>query len=383
MFEEGLVLERPLRWGMVGGGKGSQIGYSHRSAAARDAMFELVAGALDVHAERGRAFGESIGLGSERCYPDYTSLIEGERGREDGVEALTIATPNSTHHEICRAALEARLHVICEKPLTLEVEEAKALAELAAKQGRILGVMYGYTGFPMIDQARAMVQSGELGEVRVVHMQFAHGYHAAPVESSEPGFRWRVSPAIAGPSYVLGDIGTHCFQMGALVSGLAVKSLSCIRRSFVASRAPLEDDAHVLLQYEEGAVGMLWASAVNVGSAHGLKVRVVGSKGSLEWWDEHPNQLRVAFLGGPEQIYERGQSYLHATARFDRVLGGHAEGYFESWANLYHRFGLAMAGHPKAEGLWFPGAAEGIDGVRFIRTCVESADAGGQWVEFT
>jgi predicted dehydrogenase len=192
--------------------------------------------------------------------------------------------------------------------------------------------------------------------------------------------RWRVSPAVAGPSYVIGDIGTHCFQLGALISGLEVDSLSCIRRSFVASRAPLEDDAHVLLQYKGGAVGMLWASAVNVGSAHGLKVRVVGSKGSLEWWDEHPNQLRVAYLGGPEQIYERGQGYLHESARFDRVPGGHAEGFFESWANLYRRFALAMAGHPDASGLWYPDAEDGVLGVRFMRRCVESADSQGRWV---
>lgn len=382
MFEEGQLLGLPLRWGMIGGGKGSQIGYPHRAAAARDGLFELVAGAFDIDPGRGLAFGDSIGVAGERCYPDYQTLLERESERGDGIEVLTVATPNSTHYDICRAALAAGLHVVCEKPLTLDVEEAETLAEQAAGSGRVLAVMYGYSGFEMVEQARAMVRSGELGEVRIVHMQFAHGYHATSVEADDLGMRWRVSPAVAGPSYVIGDIGTHCFQLGSLISGLEVDSLSCIRRSFVPSRTPLEDDAHVLIQYQGGAVGMLWASAVNVGSAHGQRVRVVGSKGSLEWWDEHPNQLRVAFLDGPEQSYERGQNYLHASARFDRVSGGHPEGFFESWANLYRRFGLAMTGHPDADGLWYPDVEDGVLGVRFMRRCVESADAQGRWVAF-
>ncbi len=380
MFEESQVLERPLRWGMVGGGKGSQIGYPHRAAAARDGLFRLVAGALDIDPERGRAFGTSLGVAPERCYADYRALIEGEGDRADGIEVLTVATPNNTHYEICRMALEAGLHVICEKPLALGEQEAEELAELAKRQGRILAVMYGYTGFEMVEQARAMVESGDLGEVRVVHMQFAHGYHATAVEEKDPGTRWRISPAVSGPAYVLADIGTHCFQMGALISGLDVESLACIRRSFIPTRAPLEDDAHVLLQYRGGAVGMLWSSAVNIGSAHGFKVRVIGAKGSVEWWDEHPNQLRVAFLGGPEQIYERGSGYLHDSARFDRVGSGHAEGFFESWANLYRRFGLAMAG--RDGGQWYPEAIDGVRGVKFVHRCVKSADNQGQWVSF-
>jgi predicted dehydrogenase len=370
---------------MVGGGKGSQIGYPHRAAAARDGLFQLLAGAFDIDAERGCSFGTSLGIEAARCYADYRALIERERERGDGIEVLTIATPNNTHYEICRAALRAGLHVICEKPLTFTEQEAVELADLAKSQRRILAVMYGYTGFQMVQQARSMVASGELGDIRVVHMQFAHGYHAAAVEQADAGTRWRVSPAVSGPAYVLGDIGTHCFQLGALISGLSVESLCCIRRSFIPSRAPLEDDAHVLLQYQGGAVGMLWTSAVNIGSAHGFKVRVVGSKGSVEWWDEQPNQLRVAFLGGAEQIYERGMGYLHDSARFDRVGAGHAEGFFESWGNLYRRFGLAMADDPAAgePGFWYPDATDGLDGVKFMLRCVTSADSQGKWVSFT
>ncbi len=385
-FVEGQLLHTPLRWGMVGGGKGSQIGHSHRDAAQRDGLMELVAGAFDIDAERGRSFGVSLGLAAERCYASYSAMFAAEAARTDGIQVVSIATPNSSHYAVCKAALHAGLHVICEKPLTIRLEDAQELQALASARGLVLGVMYGYTGYEMVQQARAMVAKGELGAVRVVHMQFAHGYHSMEVESADPGTKWRVTPAVSGPSYVIGDLATHCYQMGALVSGLELESLSCVRRSFVASRAPLEDDAHVMLRYKGNAVGMLWASAVNIGSAHGFKLRVVGEKGSVEWWDEQPNQLKVAFAGQPEMTYERGHGYLDTSARFERVGGGHPAGYFDAWANLYRRFALAMSPEPQArallDGQWFPSAGDGVEGVRFMLRCVESADAASQWVDF-
>jgi predicted dehydrogenase len=384
MFLEGQLLERPLRWAMVGGGKGSQIGYSHRDAAKRDGLMSLVAGAFDVDAARGRDFGVGLGLAAERCYPDYMTMFAAESQRPDGIEVVSIATPNNTHFEICKAALEAGLHVVCEKPLTTEEDQSEQLRDLAKTRGRVLAVMYGYTGYEMVHQARAMVQRGELGDVRIVQMQFAHGYHPMDVESKDPGTKWRVTPASSGPTYVIGDLGTHCFQMGSLISGLQVDSLSCLRRSFVPTRAPLEDDAHVMIRYKGMAVGTLWASAVNIGSAHGFKVRVVGSKGSVEWWDEHPNQLKVAFAGQPEMTYERGHGYLEPSARFERVGGGHPAGYFDAWANLYRRFALAMSEETQARELlgdaWFPSIEDGLQGVRFMVRCAQSADAGSAWL---
>lgn len=383
-FTESRLLERPLRWGMVGGGQGSQIGYSHRDAASRDGLFTLVAGAFDIQPVRGRAFGQSIGLNPERCYADYRAMFAAEALRPDGIEVVSIATPNNSHYEICHAALSAGLHVVCEKPLAHTIAQAEALAALAQQKSLVLAVMYGYTGYEMVQQARAMVRSGELGAVRVVRMQFAHGYHATEVEANDPGTKWRVSPAVAGPTYVLGDIGTHCFQMGAFITGEAVASLCCLRTSFIASRAPLEDDAQVMLRYRSGAVGTLWASAVNVGSAHGFKVRVVCERGSVEWWDEQPNQLQVARLNQPVATYERGHGYLDDSARFERVGGGHPSGYFDSWANLYRRYALAIA---KPEGvdlssLLYPQAEDGVQGVRFVHACAQSADANNQWVNF-
>ncbi|MCY9873183.1 Gfo/Idh/MocA family protein [Vibrio barjaei] len=390
MFNEERHFEQPIRWAMVGGGRGSQIGYSHRNAAQRDGLFKLVAGAFDLDADRCRDFGVNLGLDPERCYSSYKELFAQEAQREDGIQAVSIATPNSTHYEICKAALEAQLHVVCEKPITFTTEEAEELKTIAAQNNRVIGVMYGYTGFPMVQQAREMVQRGDLGEIRVINMQFAHGFHNEEYEKNDPGLKWRVSPEVSGPTYVLGDIGTHAFYLNEVMTGLEVDSLACMRQSFIESRAPLEDNAHVMIKFKGGAVGTLWASAVNSGSMHQQKIRIVGSKASIEWWDEYPNQLRYEVQGEAPRVLERGMGYLYQDAEgvaSNRVGGGHAEGYFESWANLYHRFAMAFDAADRDDqealaGIWFPGIDAGIEGVRLCEKCVESADQGAAWVSY-
>jgi predicted dehydrogenase len=381
--------EAPIRWAMVGGGRGSQIGYVHRSTALRDRTFDLVAGAFDLDAERGRAFGVELGLDPARCYADYRALFAGEAGRPDGIQAVSVATPNNTHYEITRAALEHGLHVVCEKPLCFTVAEAEELAALAATKGKVVGVTYGYAGHQMIEQAREMVAAGELGEIRLVNLQFAHGFHAEAVEEQNPSTRWRVDPRFAGPSYVLGDIGTHPLYISEVIlPDLKIKRLMCARQSFVKSRAPLEDNAVTLMEYEGGAFGTVWSSAVNAGAMHSQKVRIVGSKASIEWWDEHPNQLRFEVQGRPAQILDRGMGYLHAAALAeDRIGAGHPEGLFEAWANLYARFAEAMAATDRGDAerlraLRYPDVAAGVEGVRWVENCVRSADLGGIWVDY-
>ncbi len=390
MYNEELGFSAPIRWGMVGGGRGSQIGYIHRSSARRDNVFNLVAGAFDINFERGKEFGKSLGIAEDRLYPNYKEMFEAESKRADGIQAVSIATPNSTHYEISKAALEAGLHVICEKPLTFTSVEAKELEELATKNNRVFGVTYGYTGAQMIHQARKMVENGDLGEIRVINMQFAHGFHSEEVELNDPGTKWRVSTAVAGPTYVLGDIGTHAFFLSELiVPQLKIDRLLCSRQSFIKSRAPLEDNAVVLLEYDNGAVGNLWASAVNAGGMHQQKIRVVGSKASIEWWDEHPNQLKYEIQGEPARILDRGMGYLYEDdhVNCDRIGGGHAEGLFESWANLYVRFATAMHAYDaneqdKVKDLIYPSVKDGVEGVKFIEKCVESADNGSVWVKY-
>ncbi len=380
---------RPIRWAMVGGGRGSQIGYIHRSAALRDRSFELVAGALDIDPERGRAFGQELGIAPERCYPDYRALLETEARRHGGIEAVTIATPNNTHYEIAKAALEGGLHVVCEKPLCFTVAEAEALRSLATQRNKVVGVTYGYAGHQMIEQARAMVAAGELGDIRLVNLQFAHGFHSAAVEELNPATKWRVDPRFAGPSYVLGDLGTHPLYIAeTILPHLTIKRLLCARQSFVKSRAPLEDNAMTLMEYDNGAFGTVWCSAVNAGSMHGQKVRIVGSKASIEWWDERPNQLSHEVQGEPTRVLERGMPYLAAEALVDdRIGAGHPEGLFEAWGNLYYRFAAAMEATDtgdatRAAGLRYPDIEAGIEGVRWVEACVRSADAGGVWVNY-
>jgi len=380
----------PVRWGMVGGGKGSQIGYVHRSAAMRDGYFNLLAGAFDIDPDRGAAFGEALGLEPARCYGDYKTMFAAEAQREDGIRAVTIATPNNTHYAITKAALEHGLHVVCEKPLTFTAAEAEELETLARDQNRVVGVAYGYSGHQMIEQARQMVAAGALGKIRLVNMQFAHGFHSAPVEQTTPGVKWRVDPAFAGPSYVLGDLATHpLFIAEVMAPDLRIKRLLCARQSFVEGRAPLEDNAQVMIEYEGGAFGSLWVSAVNAGSMHGQKVRIVGEKASVEWWDEHPNQLRYEVQGEPTRILDRGMPYLDAAALADdRIGAGHPEGLFEAWSNLYARFALAMEAHDDRDpgrvgDMWYPDVHAGVAGVRFVENCVRSADAGAVWVDYT
>ncbi|KAJ9430831.1 Predicted dehydrogenase [Candidatus Pantoea symbiotica] len=382
------ALDRSLRWGMVGGGGTSQIGYIHRSAATRDNNFTLLAGAFDINAERGRAFGTSLGIDADRCYADYETMFAAEAARPDGIEAVSIATPNNTHFTICRAALNAGLHVVCEKPLCFTAAEADELEQLCAEKKKIIGVTYGYAGHQLIHQAREMIAEGLLGEIRIINMQFAHGFHNEAVELQNESTKWRVDPRFVGPSYVLGDLATHpLFIAETMVPHLQVKRLLCSRQSFVKTRAPLEDNAFVMMEYDNGAVGTMWASAVNCGSMHGQKVRVIGEKASLEWWDEQPNQLRYEVQGEPVQILERGMGYLHQSALADdRIGGGHPEGLFEAWSNLYRRFALAMDATDRGDraflkDFWYPGAHAGLMGVRWVEQCVKSADAGAVWVD--
>ena len=382
-------IESPIRWAMIGGGRGSQIGYIHRSAALRDNNFELVAGAFDINPERGRDFGVNLGVDPDRCYPDYITMFGEEAKREDGIQAVSIATPNGTHFAISKAALQAGIHVVCEKPLCFTVEEATILRDLAKKNNLIVGVTYGYSGHQMIQQAKKMIENGELGEIRIINMQFAHGFHSSAVEEANPATKWRVDPKFAGPTYVLGDVGTHPLYLSeVMLPNLKIKNLMCTRQSFVKSRAPLEDNAFVVMNYENGAVGTVWASAVNAGSMHGQKIRVIGSKASIEWWDEQPNQLRFEIQGEPARILERGMGYLYNEALADdRIGGGHPEGLFEGWSNLYLRFAMAMDAANRKDfeflkDFWYPDIHAGIEGIRWIENCVRSADNGAVWVEY-
>lgn len=379
-------IENPIRWAMVGGGKGSQIGYIHRSAAMRDYSFDLVAGAFDIIPERGKEFGKMLHVAEDRCYPDYKTMFEEEAKRPDGIQAVSVATPNGTHYEITKAALLAGLHVVCEKPLCFTTAEAEELEKLAEERNRIVGVAYGYSGHQMVQEARRLIEKGTLGKIRIVNMQFSHGFHNVAVEKTTASTRWRVDPKMAGSSYVLGDLGTHTLYLSEIMMpDMKIRRLMCSRQSFVESRAPLEDNAMTIMEYENGATGYLWSSCVNCGSMHGQKIRIIGEKASIEWWDERPNQLTLEVQGEPVRILERGMGYLDASSvEEDRIGAGHTEGLFESWSNLYSRFAQAMAAADKGEKVdfWYPDIHAGVEGVRWVENCVRSAENGAVWVDY-
>jgi predicted dehydrogenase len=314
-------------------------------------------------------------------------MFSGEAKRKDGIEAVTIATPNKTHYEIAKAALEAGLHVICEKPLCFKNEEAEELVRLSSKKKLIFGVTYGFSGYQMIHQARQMVIRGDLGRIRLINMQFSHGAFNLPVENNIPAFRWRVDPQIAGPSFVLADIGVHTLFLGeTIVPGLDIERLLCTKQIFVKGRQ-LEDNAYVILQFKGEMAGMLWASAINSGSMHGQKIRVVGEKASIEWWDEHPNQLKYEIEGEAARLLDRATEYLYQEAlEYDRISCGHPEGLFESWANLYRRFSIAIDTAKRDDqallkDFWYPDVKAGARGVKFVSACIKSAESGSGWVD--
>ena len=384
-------IPRPLRWAMIGGGRLSQVGYKHRSGALRDnTAYQMVASAFDVDAARGREFGVNLGIAPERCYDNYQQLLAEEAKREDGIEVVTIATPNGTHYKIAQAALNAGIHVICEKPLFFTTVEAQAIKALAESKGLIVGVTYGFSGHPLLMQMRAMIAKGEIGDVRMVELQYTHGFSANDsADKFSDAQKWRVDPKIAGPSFVLGDISTHTFYISQLVlPTLKIKSLLCDRQSFIPSRAPLEDNAMVLMHYENGAVGRMWASAINAGSMDSQSIRVIGSHASLEWSDYNPGELKYEVQGKPNQILHHGMPYLDESALADERLGAlHTEGLAESWANIYLKFALAINATQRGDSetlatLIYPDINAGIEGVRWIENCVRSADNGASWVNY-
>ena len=308
-----------------------------------------------------------------------------EAKREDGIQAVSIATPNFTHYEILKAALEAGLHAVCEKPLCFTAEQAEELLALAKKNNRIVGVTYGYTGAQMIHQARRMIEEGMLGEIRIINMQFAHGGNNVAVEKNAQSQAWRVDPKKAGPAFSMGDVGTHMLYLSeAICPELHIKRLMCTKQSFVEGRQ-LEDNAMSIMEYDNGAIGYIWSSGVNAGEQFGFRIRIVGEKASIAWDAEKPNYLSYEVQGESPRLLGRGNSYLYPEALADdRIGGGHPEGLFEAWSNLYTKFALAIDRCEKGETIdfWYPDIHAGVLGVKWVDKCVESADKDSAWIAF-
>lgn len=375
-----------LSWGMIGGGEGSQIGPAHRLGAGLDGLFEFQAGALDHRPDQGREYGQRLGLSAQRAYGDWREMLAGETGRKDRVDLVTIATPNATHFEITKAFLEAGFNVLCEKPMTMTVEEGEEIVRVARATGKICAVNYGYSGYSLVRHMRAMVARGDLGAIRLVKAEFAHGHHADAADADNPRVRWRYDPAQAGVSAQFADCGIHALHMASFVTGQEVTSLSADCVSCIASRE-LEDDAMVNFRMDGGAVGRLWTSSVAIGRQHGLGIQVFGEKGGLRWSQEHPNQLYWMPLGERLQIIERGEGNLSPEAdRTSRVTVGHAEGMPLAFANIYKDLAEAISAQKADRAIdpaanLYPRAEDGLRSMAAVVAVAQSGKQDGAWLD--
>lgn len=380
-----------IRLGMVGGGAGAFIGAVHRIAARIDDQFDLVAGALSSTPEKAMASGADLGLDPSRTYSSFKEMAIREARLKDGIEAVSIVTPNHVHYEAAKEFLKRGIHVICDKPLTSTMGDARKLKKLADESGALFILTHNYTGYPMVRQAREMVAAGELGDIRLVQAEYPQDWLTEAAEKTgSKQAAWRVDPAQSGAGGSTGDIGTHAYNLACFVSGLELDSLAADLDSFVEGRA-LDDNAHVMLRFkakgsEKPAKGMLWCSQVAPGHENGLKVRVYGTKGGLEWVQADPNYLWYTPFGQQKRLITRGGvGSGPASGRVTRVPAGHPEGYLEAFATIYSEAALAInaakAGKAVDKAVIYPTVDDGLKGMLFVDACVASSKRNGAWVK--
>ncbi len=379
---------RQLTYGMVGGGPGAFIGDVHRKAIAMDAKARIVCGCFSQKYENTLSIGDLLDLPQQRLYTSYREMIREEAGRKDRMDFVVIVTPNVSHYPIARLALESGFHVVCDKPLTTSSRDAQALKKLASENGLFLCVTYAYSSYPMIKHLKAMITEGELGEIRFVNAEYPQEWLATPLEKTgQKQSAWRTDPSLSGVSNCTGDIGSHIENIVSYLTGLEIKSL-CARLDIFGEGRVLDDNASVMVNYAGGAKGLYWSSQIAIGHNNGFKVRIYGTKGSVEWIQENPDSAKASFLDRPACLLSRGRdSMSHRARSLSRLPSGHPEGYFECFANLYSAFIGALAkkieGEPlTSDDLDFPSADDGIRGVRYIERCVESSSKGAVWLNF-
>lgn len=374
---------KPIRLGMIGGGNDAFIGGVHRIASRIDGRFQLVAGALSSTAEKSKASGAALGLAEDRCYGDFTEMAKREARLKDGVEAVAIVTPNHVHYPAAREFLKRGIHVICDKPLTSTLADAKKLVAAAEKSDALFVLTHNYTGYPMVRQAREMIRQGDIGTIRVVQVEYPQDWLTDPVEADgSKQAEWRTDPERSGAGGCVGDIGTHAYNLARFVTGLQLESLAADLSTFVEGRR-LDDNVHVMLRFDGGAKGMLWSSQVAPGNENALKLRVYGDKGGLEWAQEDPNYLWFTPFGEPKRLLTRnGAGATAANQGASRIPGGHPEGYLEGFANIYNEAAdlIVAARDGTVPDHVLPTVQDGLEGVAFIDACVRSSKRDAAWV---
>jgi len=372
-------MHKRIKLGMIGGGQGAFIGAVHRIAARIDDQFELVAGALSSNPERAASSAAEVGIDPSRSYASFEEMARAEAGREDGIKAVSIVTPNHLHFPVAKAFLDQGISVICDKPLTSTLEDALTLGETVKASSAEFILTHNYSGYPMVRQAREMVQSGQIGKLRRVQVEYVQDWLSASIDAGEnKQADWRANPEMSGLGGAIADIGTHAFQLSQFICAEPLKEIAADLSAFIEGRL-VDDDAHMMMRYQNGAKGYLWASQVSPGNENGLHIRIYGEKGGLEWRQENPNQLWVGMLGEPKQLLTRGG---HGTsviaANVTRVPAGHPEGYLEGFATIYNEAAHIIRNGRKPSDLC-PGIEDGIMGMRFIDAAIRSSKANASW----
>jgi predicted dehydrogenase len=375
--------------GMVGGGRGAFIGGVHRMAAALDGQIELVAGCFSADPKKSRASGEDLCLDPRRVYNTYKEMAgrEARLPADERIDFVSIVTRNDTHFAVAKTFLEAGFHVVCEKPLAFNLEQAKKIRSIVKRTGRVFALTHNYTGYPMVKQAREMARSGKLGRIIKVVAEYPQGYALSALSEKGGGkiSNWRMDPKIAGASNCMGDIGIHAENLVHYITGLEIESLCAEVSTFIPGR-PLDDDANIFILFKDGAKGILYASQVSCGEENNLSIRVYGTKGSLTWYQEHPNELKFAAEGEPARILRRGNDYVSDVAKkFTRLPFGHPEAFIEAFANVYLEAAAAVRAQiegRRAGSNDFPTVEDGVHGMAFLATAIKSAKSNAKWTRF-
>jgi predicted dehydrogenase len=382
-------MSRKIKMGMIGGGRGAFIGAVHRMAAGIDGQIEFVAGALDVNPEIAILSGQDLFLSPWRTYGTYQEMIEKESKLPDGerIDFVSIVTPNHVHFDPAKLALENGFHVVCEKPMTYSYEEALALEKLVNESGLVFALTHTYTGYPMIKQAREMIQSGVFGKIRKVVVEYPQGWLSTPLETTgQQQASWRTDPKQSGKAGSVGDIGTHAENLAETITGLKIVELCADVTTFVEGRQ-LDDDANVLIRFDNGAKGVLHVSQVSAGEENPVNIRVYGEKGGIQWHQHDPNTMYVKWLDKPMEVYRTGGGYMCNMAQaHTRTPSGHPEGYLEAFGNIYRNFAKVIQAkldglEPAPEYLDFPTVHDGVRGMRFIDVVIESGEKNAEWIK--
>ncbi|MEM9940310.1 MAG: Gfo/Idh/MocA family oxidoreductase [Planctomycetota bacterium] len=383
-----MALNRKIRMGMVGGGRGAFIGAVHRMAAALDGKMDLVAGAFSSDAEKSRLSGEDFYIDGDRVYATYQEMAEKESARDDGIDFVSIVVRNDLHFDVAKCFLEAGINVVCEKPLAFTLEQGKQLSQLVENSGKVFALTHNYTGYPMVKEAKAMIADGKLGKINKIVVEYPQGYAITALQETEGGAisNWRMDPSVSGVSNCIGDIGSHAENLARYITDLEIDELAADLSTFIPGR-PLDDDGNMLVRYQGGAKGVLYASQISTGDENNLNIRIYGTEASLEWYQEHPNELIVKYAEKPREIHRRGNVYNgDHCQKYTRLPFGHPEAFIEAFANVYLAAGEAIAdeieGNFKgAENYDFPNVQDGVAGMAFIEAAVASSKNNSAWTK--